>query len=114
MAKLSGSSAVRRSPRTSRRKPRCAIGVVDWDPASGLSQHAGLRGRAEVLAFDPAVARTIFRKYLGPDEGRWDPRFREDIEGRTGVPLVRFTPETVILRDQSYKPRAGARKAGGN
>ena len=45
-----------------------------------------------------------FKKYFGPDEGRWDPRFREDIEGETGVPLIRFTPETVVLRDQSYKP----------
>jgi hypothetical protein len=91
-------------PENLRREPRCAIGIVDWDPATGLSQHVGLRGRAEVLAFDPAVARTIFRKYFGPDEDRWDPRFREDIEGKTGVPLVRFTPETVVMRDQSYKP----------
>ena len=35
-------------------------------PGDGLSQHVGLRGRAEVLAFDPAVARTIFRKYSAP------------------------------------------------
>ena len=88
-------------------EPRCAIGIVDWDPASGLSQHVGLRGRVEVLPFDNAVARTIFRKYFGPDEERWDPRFREDIEGESGVPLIRFTPETVVLRDESYKPPWG-------
>jgi len=58
----------------------------------------GLRGRAEVLPFDTAVARTIFRRYFGPDEERWDPRFREDIEGETGVPLIRFTPETIVMR----------------
>jgi hypothetical protein len=91
-------------PENLRREPRCAIGIVDWDPASGLSQHVGLRGRAEILEFDPAVARTVFNKYLGSDERGWDPRFREDIEGETGVPLVRFTPETVVVRDQSYKP----------
>jgi hypothetical protein len=90
-------------PGNLRREPRCAIGIVDWDPATGRSQHVGLRGRAEVLAFDPAVARTIFRKYFGPDEDRWDPRFREDIDGETGVPLIRFAPETVVMRDQSYK-----------
>ena len=94
-------------PENLRREPRCAIGVVDWRPASGLSQHVGLRGRAEVLPFDPAVARTIFKKYFGPDEDRWDPRFREDIDGETGVPLVRFIPETVVLRDQSYKTSGG-------
>ena len=97
-------------PENLRREPRCAIGIVDWDPASGLSQHVGLRGRAEVLVFDPAVARAIFRKYFGPDEDRWDPRFREDIDGETGVPLVRFTPETVVLRDQSYRPPRGDRR----
>jgi hypothetical protein len=91
-------------PENLRREPRCAIGVVDWDPATGLSQHVGLRGRAEVLPFDTEVARAIFAKYFGPDEAGWDPRFREDIEGETGVPLVRFIPETVVMRDQSYRP----------
>jgi Pyridoxamine 5'-phosphate oxidase len=94
-------------PENLKREPRCAIGVVDWDPVSGLSQHVGLRGRAEVLAFDPAVVRTIFQKYFGPDEDQWDRRFREDNEGKTGVPLIRFTPETVVMRDQSYKPPLG-------
>jgi hypothetical protein len=47
-------------PTNLKRDPRCALGIVDWDPASGRSQHVGLRGRAEVVAFDPAVARTIF------------------------------------------------------
>jgi hypothetical protein len=94
-------------PKNLRREPRCAIGVVDWCPRSGLSQHVGLRGRAEVLAFDTEVARTIFRKYLGADEDQWDPRFREDIDGETDVPLIRFTPETVVVRDQSYKPPSG-------
>jgi hypothetical protein len=103
MAKSFGSSAARPSPRISGGNP-VAPGIVDWDPASGLSQHVGLRGRAEVLEFDSAVARTIFKKYFGADEDRWDPRFREDIEGETGAPLIRFTPETVVLRDQSYKP----------
>ncbi len=91
-------------PENLRREPRCAIGIVDWDPATGRSQHVGLRGRAEALAFDSGVARAIFRKYFGPDEDRWDPRFREDIDGKTGVPLIRFTPETVVVRDQSYQP----------
>ena len=55
-------------PENLRREPRCAISIVDWNPATGLSQHIGLRGRAEILAFDPAVARTIFRKSFGPAE----------------------------------------------
>jgi hypothetical protein len=33
-----------------------------------------------------------FRKYSGPAEDRWNPRFRDDVEGATGVPCVLFTP----------------------
>jgi hypothetical protein len=91
-------------PENLKRDPRCAIGIVDREPARRFSQHVGLRGRAEVLPFDHAVARRIFRKYFGLDEDRWDPRFREDIEGETGVSLVRFIPETVVMREQSYQP----------
>lgn len=39
-------------PKNLKRDPRCAIGIVDWNPATGFSQHVGLRGRAEVLPFD--------------------------------------------------------------
>jgi hypothetical protein len=31
----------------------------------------------------------------------------EDIAGETGVPLIRFTPETIVMRDQSYTPPRG-------
>src|SRR5262245_18513072 len=55
-------------PSTLTPEPRCAIGIVDWDPGTGRSHHVGLRGKAEVLPFDPAMARTIFRRYFGPDE----------------------------------------------
>ena len=33
-------------PANLRRDPRCALGIVDWDIASGRSQHVGVRGRA--------------------------------------------------------------------
>src|SRR5262245_17368081 len=38
-------------PTNLKRDPRCALGIVDWDSATGLSQHLGLRGRAEVLPY---------------------------------------------------------------
>lgn len=98
-------------PENVRREPRCAIGVVDFDAGAGRSQYAGMRGRAEVRPFSTEVARMIFAKYCGPNEERWDPRFREDIGGETGVPLIRFIPETVVVRDESYKaPELGARE----
>jgi hypothetical protein len=92
-------------PANLRRDPRCAVGMVDWDPATGLSHHVGMRGRGEVLPFDRAMARTIFRKYFGPDEDDWDPRFDYAATGEeASLTMVRFTPEAVVVRDQSYKP----------
>jgi hypothetical protein len=97
-------------PTNLKRQPRCALGIVDWDPATGKSHHVGMRGTAEVLPFDPAMARTIFRKYFGPDESEWDPRFDDVFTNEHGLELVRLTPETVVVRDQSYKPTRWARE----
>jgi hypothetical protein len=99
-------------PQNLKRDPRCAVGIVDWDPASGRSQHVGLRGTAEALPFDPAMARTIFRKYFGPDEEDWDRRFDDVFTGEPGLELVRITPETVVLREQSYRPTRWAQQGG--
>ena len=91
-------------PANLRRDPRCAIGVVDFDPATGRCQHVGMRGTAEVLPYDPATGRAIFRKYCGPDEADWDRRFDDIRDGSAALELVRFTPATVVVRDQSYRP----------
>ncbi len=96
-------------PANLRKEPRCAAGVVDWDPAAGRSPHVGMRGRAEVLPFDAAMARTSFRRYFGPDEADWDRRFDDVFAPGNGLEMVRFTPETVVVRDQSYRPTSWAR-----
>jgi hypothetical protein len=83
-------------PANLKRDPRCA---------------GGMRGTAEVLPFDVAVARTIFRRYVGPDEAEWDPRFGDVFDGSAGLDLVRVTPETVVVRDQSYRPTRWARES---
>lgn len=102
-------------PANLRREPRCAIGFVDFDPASGRCHHVGMRGTAAVLPFDVAVARAIFRRYMGPDEADWDRRFDDVFDGSAKLELVRFTPETVVVRDQSYRPTpwAAGRRSGG-
>jgi hypothetical protein len=56
------------------------------------------------------MARTIFRKYFGPDEAEWDSRFDDVFTNEHGLELVRFIPETVVVRDQSYKPTRWARE----
>jgi hypothetical protein len=99
-------------PANLKRDPRCALGIVDWSPATGLSQHVGFRGRAEVLPLDPAMARTIFRRYFGPDESAWDRRFDDVFTGEQGLEMVRIIPETVVVRDQSYRPTPFAQRGG--
>jgi hypothetical protein len=97
-------------PKNLKWQPVCAIGIVDWDVATGLNQHVGLRGRAEVVPFDAEKAKTIFRRYFGPDEQEWDGRFADVFTGELGLELIRFVPETVIMRDQSYTPTQWARQ----
>jgi len=97
-------------PANLKREPRCAIGIVDWNPACGRSHHVGMRGRAEILPFDVTMARTIFRRYFGPDEADWDPRFNDVFDGSAGLEMIRFTPETVVVRDQSYRATRWARE----
>jgi hypothetical protein len=97
-------------PANLKRDPRCALGIVDWEPASGRSQHVGVRGRAEVLPFDVAMARTIFRRYFGPCEEDWDRRFDDVFSGEAGLEMVRIIPETVVVRDQSYQPTPWAQQ----
>jgi len=89
-------------PANLKHDPRCALGIVDWQPATGLCQHVGLRGRATVLPFARARATTIFQKYFGPDENDWEHRFDDVFTGVLGPEMVRFTAETVVIRDQSY------------
>ncbi len=83
------------------REPACAVGIVDFDPARGLVQHVGVRGRAAIVPFDRARARRLLRRYLGAEEGGWDPRFRATLDDVANV-LVRIEPETVVVRDVSY------------
>jgi hypothetical protein len=91
-------------PANLRRDPRCAVGIVDFEVTTGRCHHVGMRGTAEVLPFDPSVARAVFRKYMGPDEGDWDRRFDDVFDGSAKLELIRFTPDTVVIRDQSYRP----------
>jgi hypothetical protein len=99
-------------PTNLKRHPRCALGIVDWDLATGRSHHVGIRGRAEVLPFDPAMARAIFQRYFGPDENDWDRRFDDVFTGELSLEMVRIVPEAVVIRDQSYKPSAWAQQKG--
>jgi nitroimidazol reductase NimA-like FMN-containing flavoprotein (pyridoxamine 5'-phosphate oxidase superfamily) len=88
-------------PKRVEREPRCAVGVVDFDAATGLVQHAGFRGRARLTPHDPARIERLLSRYMGERE-RWDPRFVEILDDADYI-FVRFEPETAVVRDQSYK-----------
>lgn len=88
-------------PRRIEREPRCAIGILAFDRECGLVHHVGMRGRASIEPFDRDRATRLLRRYLGERVEVWDRRFRETLEDPDNV-LVRFDPETIVARDQSY------------
>jgi len=92
-------------PRRVEREPRCAVGIVDFDPETGLVQHAGFRGRACLTAHDPERMERLLGRYMG-ERNTWDPRFIEILEDEEYI-LVRFEPETAVVRDQSYELQQG-------
>ncbi|MCP3028705.1 pyridoxamine 5'-phosphate oxidase family protein [Halobacillus sp. A5] len=81
-------------------EPSCAIGIVDFNPSTGKVLHAGFRGKATVEPFDINLAKHLFTKYLGPNENIWDSRFKDQDPNNV---FIRFVPETVVVRNQSYK-----------
>lgn len=81
--------------------PNCAIGIVDFDRSTGKVLHAGFRGTATVEPFDKGIATRLLTRYLGPHEEEWSPNFQG--LGNSNV-LIKFVPETVVVRDQSYAP----------
>lgn len=99
-------------PANLKRDPRCALGIVDWQPTTGRSHHVGIRGMATVEPYDVQIARMIFRRYFGPNEADWDRRFDDVFTDASGLELVRIIPETVVVRDQSYEPSPWARRQG--
>ncbi|WP_411954303.1 pyridoxamine 5'-phosphate oxidase family protein [Alkalibacillus sp. S2W] len=86
-------------PNRIKQHPKCAIGIIDFNPHTGLVLHAGFRGTATVEPFDEIIANKLLARYLGPNETDWPPRFRQI--DRSSV-LVKFKPDTVVVRDQSY------------
>jgi hypothetical protein len=80
---------------------RCALGIVDFNRASGLVQHAGFRGQAQLRPHDTERLRRLLSRYLGANLEEWDERFVK-ILGDTDYVFVRFEPETAVVRDQSF------------
>ncbi len=92
-----------------RAHPTVDLAVVDVDVTSGLVQHVGMRWTATVEPHDPARAERLLTAYLGPETDEWDPeRFGDPHEWGDHMVMLRIEPETVVARDQSYRPAAGS------
>jgi general stress protein 26 len=92
-------------PERIRNQSRCAISFIDFDKRTGRVEHVGMRGRASIQPFAQERARKLLKRYLGEQEPAWDMRFQRALEEPTSL-LVRFEPETVVIRDVSYEPAA--------
>jgi nitroimidazol reductase NimA-like FMN-containing flavoprotein (pyridoxamine 5'-phosphate oxidase superfamily) len=92
------------------RHPETALAVVDFDRTTGRVQHVGMRGRATVEPHDPERVIRLLTPYLGPDMDEWDEsRFPDPHEWGEEMATIRFEPDTVVARDQSYAPTPSAR-----
>jgi hypothetical protein len=80
--------------------PKCSIGIVNFDKSTGKVLHAGFRGEATVLPYKKEISIRLLSRYLGPNIEEWDNRFRGLSDNNK---IICFTPETVVVRDQSYK-----------
>jgi nitroimidazol reductase NimA-like FMN-containing flavoprotein (pyridoxamine 5'-phosphate oxidase superfamily) len=85
--------------------PDVAVGFVDFDPAAGRLQHVGVRGRATVVPWDHARASRLLRRYYRHLNGYREPPVASDEKttGRHPMVFVRVEPESVVLREQSYR-----------
>ena len=88
-------------PKMLEREPRCAVGIIDSDAATGLIQHAGFRGRACLVPHDPGRMERLLSRYMG-ERGLWDRRCVEILDDADYI-LMPFEPERAVVRDQSYE-----------
>lgn len=87
-------------PERVRQYPQSALAVVDFDPATGRVEHVGMRGEATLEPYDTARADRLFENYLGEQKSEWPDMFLDfDTDEYR---LIKFNPETVVARDQSY------------
>lgn len=94
-----------RLPSILERDPDVALVIDTCDLETGTVKQVNVRGRAEVVPFDPDRARRKLVRYLGPDESLWDPEFREGTFDDPTARLVRLAPQRLVARDLSYRVR---------
>lgn len=88
-------------------QPRCALGIVDFDAVTGRLHHVGMRGTASIEPLDAGRAERLMGRYFRAEKAAWNlERFGDPQKWGDELVFVRFDPETVVMRDQSYEPPA--------
>lgn len=82
--------------------PQVALVVDSCDLSTGKVLQVRALGEAEVVHLDPERARRKLRRYLGPRESSWDPRFWFEPDSDTR--MVRLSPQRLEAYDLSFRP----------
>ena len=90
-------------PKRIQAEPKCALSIVDFDPIAAKVHHIGFRGRADIAPWCEARAKRKLRRYLGENEAAWDPTLFTLDAAAKPLAIVKFTPESAVVRDQSYR-----------
>ncbi len=85
--------------------PRVAVGLADFDPKSGLLEHVSIRGRASIEGWNDARASRLLRRYYRQLDGYVEPPVAPDekVTGRLPMTFLKVVPESVVLRDHTYR-----------
>lgn len=88
-----------------RADPRVAVGFADFDPATGFLQHVSVRGSASLEPWDDERAGRLLRRYYCQlqDYREAAPHLGEEVRGAHPMLFLRIHPESVFLREQSYR-----------
>ncbi|HET6709100.1 pyridoxamine 5'-phosphate oxidase family protein [Amycolatopsis sp.] len=82
---------------------RVALSVDVCELETGVVLQVLASGDASLRPFDVARGRRKLVRYLGDDEERWDPRFREYLHGDVGAVWVHLRPSRLVAKDLSYE-----------
>jgi hypothetical protein len=86
--------------------PGLALTADICDIDTGLVRQVIARGQAEIHPFDVPRGQRMLSRYLGPDVGRWDSRFRRYLHAdpaARGTIWIRLKPASLSARDLSYR-----------
>jgi len=88
-----------------RAEPRVAVGFADFDPSKGFLQHVSIRGTASIERWDDDRAGRLLHRYYCQlqDYRESSPHLEGEVRGEHPMLFLRIRPESVFLREQSYR-----------